>query len=1136
MLRSIHRKLGLVVVLGAAFGPIRCLPVAAAAEHEVSDKGQGPRIAAASDEGAEAIRNFRIPKGWKVDLIAAEPDLANPVAFAFDEQERIHVVETFRHSEGVLDIRGRTGWPSDGYKKGMPPEWRSRMADELLDADLACRSVEDRERMLRHYFAENAPSLERLSERVRQIRRGADGRATGSTVFADGFNLLVGGLASGVLARDGEVWFTDIPNLWKLKDTDGDGVSDERTILNTGFGVRVGFLGHDLHGLRFGPDGRLYFTIGDRGANVVTREGRRLETPDTGAVFRCDPDGSNLEIFATGLRNPQELVFDALGNLWTGDNNSDGGDQARWTYLVEGGDCGWHIGWQFIESPNARGPWNSEGMWRPAEAAKIGYLIPPLANIGAGPSGITFNPGVGLPADMAGRFLMTDFRGGPSGIWSISVEAKGAGYAVAEAKELIWNILPTDVEVGPDGGLYWTDWVQGWSKPGKGRIYRAYDPAVVDQPIVAETRRLLGPRGLPELGPGGPRVAGSEWARLLAHPDQRVRQKVQFALVEQGRNDLLGAVLVAGTDRYSRLHAVWGLGQLARTKPGILRPVVEALKDADPEVRGQAAKVVGEARLARVRRDLERLLSDPEPRPRFFAAIALGQLADSRSAAPLIGMLRESADRDPYLRHAGVMGLVTTLTAPELAGLSDDPSPAVRRAAVVALRRQRSPHLANFLGDSDPSVVLEAARAIHDLPVDGALPALAAMANRKGMEAPLARRVLSANRRVGTATQAEALADFATRETVAEEFRVEALRHLAVFAEPPGRDAVTGLWRPVGRREPGPARAALEARFSALLKGPSLVVAGAVSAAGSLDVRSVAPEIRALARNAEARPSVRRAAIGVLGNWRDEALESVLAEVSRDPEEAVRAEGLRWQTRLGIGDVFAPIQRALEEGSIGEKQGALSNLGAMKSETADVWIERWLDLATAGRAPAEVELEILEAARDRDSARVVAALGRFESALASTNAVQARRYLLRGGDAAEGRKVFYQKEAVQCLRCHKAGGDGGLVGPDLGKIGAEKTREYILDAILEPNAFVAQGFENVMIETNDGEEFAGTLQSESATEVVLNTPDAGVRTVKKSDIADRRRGLSSMPEGLAEILTPRELRDLVEFLAELKGR
>src|SRR5204863_38234 len=127
----------------------------------------------------------------------------------------------------------------------------------------------------------------------------------------------------------------------------------------------------------------LYFSIGDRGANVKT-EGHSLRMEDNGGVFRCNLDGSELEIFATGLRNPQGLTFDSYGNLFTGDNNSDSGDKARWTYIVEGGDCGWRIGYQYMEKPS-RGPFNSEKIWELRCPEQPAHIVPPIAHITAGP-------------------------------------------------------------------------------------------------------------------------------------------------------------------------------------------------------------------------------------------------------------------------------------------------------------------------------------------------------------------------------------------------------------------------------------------------------------------------------------------------------------------------------------------------------------------------------------------------------------------------------------------------------------------------------------------------------------------------------------------------------------------------------
>src|SRR5207248_9493128 len=105
------------------------------------------------------------------------------------------------------------------------------------------------------------------------------------------------------------------------------------------------------------------FAIGDAGLNVTAIDGTKISAPDSGSILRCDPDGSNLEIYATGLRNPQELAFDEYGNLFTVDNNSDSGDRARLVYVIEGGDSGWRTGYQYGSAMGDRGPFNAEKLW-----------------------------------------------------------------------------------------------------------------------------------------------------------------------------------------------------------------------------------------------------------------------------------------------------------------------------------------------------------------------------------------------------------------------------------------------------------------------------------------------------------------------------------------------------------------------------------------------------------------------------------------------------------------------------------------------------------------------------------------------------------------------------------------------------
>ena len=109
-----------------------------------------------------------------------------------------------------------------------------------------------------------------------------------------------------------------------------------------------------------------------------------------------------------------------------------------------------------------------------------------------------------------------------------------------------------------------------------------------------------------------------------------------------------------------------------------------------------------------------------------------------------------------------------------------------------------------------------------------------------------------------------------------------------------------------------------------------------------------------------------------------------------------------------------------------------------------------------------------------------------------------------------------------------------MVGPELTKIGAAKDRTYLLESIVFPNKHIAEGFQSVLVTTKDGTSFAGVVQSESDTELVLNSPEDGIVKVKKADITARERGLSGMPEGLATLLSRRDLRDLIEYLASLK--
>jgi quinoprotein glucose dehydrogenase len=968
-----------------------------------------------------------------------------------------------------------------------------------------------------------------------------DGRADQATVFADRFNGILDGTAAGVLAQGGNVYLACIPHLWLLRDENGDSRAEVRRPLHSGYGVRFAFRGHDMHGLIVGPDGRLYFSIGDRGLNVK-HEGKHFAYPEAGAVMRCELDGSNLEMFARGLRNPQELAFDDYGNLFTGDNNSDSGDKARWVHVVEGGDSGWRMAYQYLPD---RGPFNREKIWHPYDFGAVGnalrgvpdqpaYIVPPITNFADGPSGLAYYPGTGLTDHFRGRFLLVDFRGGPanSGVRSFRLKPKGASFELVDAEETIWNVLATDVDFGPDGAIYLTDWVNGWNGEGKGRIYRFQPPEAAESEVVQEVKRLL--------TEGFSQRPVEELAGLLAHADRRIRQEAQFALVAKKATDALLHVAAKSDNELARVHAIWGLGQLVRRgdQPAAIDLLIPLLDDPEAEIRAQAANVLGDCRATSACDKLVALLQDESPRVRYYAAQGLGKIGQPSAIEALLLLLEENADADPVLRHAAVMGLVgSSGGSPDvLAAHAKHPSPAARMGVLLALRRLGSEQVALFLDDSDPRLVVEASRAIHDEPIAAALPQLASLITRSTQDDALLRRVLNANFRLGTPESAAAIAAFAARSDAPEAMRLEALDMLARWARPSNRDRVLGMWRPLDERPAADAAAALKANLAGVFTGPDKVRSTAAQVAAGLGISEVIPELRSLLNDKAQPPQSRAAALTALVSLKFEELEPAARQALADDQPAVRAAARRVLAELKTADAIPVLEQGVASGERLERQAALATLGSLKHPEAAVVLGKSLDQHLAGQFPADSVLDLVEAVRQHGDGPILQKLTEHEADRPQDDPVAAWLACLEGGDAERGQRLFFERSQLSCVRCHKIGETGGAVGPELTKIAAdkEKQRQYLLESVVVPNKTIAKNFESVVILDIDGRTHTGILKQDDSRGVTLMTAEGQLVTIPADEIDARKPGKSSMPEDLTKDLTKFELRDLVEYLSTLK--
>lgn len=1122
--RFFSARLAASVVAAFAFAGLAALPLRAAelvvqgpsvlGKLKPMDRHAEADINPASDEALLALKRFKLPPGLTVSLWAAEPMLANPVAFNFDEKGRAFVAETYRYRSSVLDIRDYM--------------W-------ILEDELANRTQDDfRAMILRRFGPAGVAELRKETERVRLVEdRDGTGKADTSTLYADGFNSEIDGIASGILPHRGTVYFTNIPSLTAFT---GINKAETRKDLSTGYGVRFNFTGHDMHGLAIGPDGKLYYSIGDRGAHVVTPT-NTIATPDAGSVFRCDLDGSNVELFATGLRNPQDLLFNEVGDLFTGDNDCDQGDMERLVHVVQGGDSGWRVGYQHAPMGNA-GPWNRERLWLPRHPGQPANHLAPLANLEDGPSGITYYPGTGLNDSYRGALFITTFVGNVarSGIFAYKLKPAGATYAVDTAERFLGGALPTDVKFGPDGRLYWTDWADGWPKSKRGRIYAVTDPAHTKDPIIAETKALIASDHTQQ--------STAELAALLGHADMRVRRAAQFELAARKQDGLAALTRVATQTTaplYARLHAIWGLGQLANPEASARATFAALATDTEVEVRAQAIKLLGDHRVASAFPLLLAALQDASARVKFFAAQSLGKLHRKEATPALLTALRANNNTDAYLRHALVMGLLGSEDRAALTAAISDPSSAVRLGVLLTLRRLGSVEVAQFLTDADPYLVREAALAINDAPIDAGTPALAAFLQKSIADEAVMLRAINATFRLGTPAHAAALATYAARADAPAFLRAEALAQLALWPAPPQRDRIVGVYRPFAEktREAAPAAAALAPVLPALLAvdAPVTVQTAALKAAEKLELRSAADTFFAIVGDPAQSPGARTAALNALKHFQDPRLAAAV-KIAGD-SKAAELRGAALPLIAGLSpDAAAPvIKNLIVNGSIAEQRTALAALAVLKHPEADALMVAQLDRLAAGQINASVQLELIEAATTRATPAVQAALATREAALAQNpDPLAPFRGALRGGNAKNGAEIFHNQPVMACVKCHAIGGQGGAAGPELGDIGPKYPREYLLESIIKPNAHIAPSFDTVAVTLKSGGVAVGTVGTETATTLTLKPVEGAPVEIQKSNIAQRDTAPSSMPEIYATILTKSEIRDVVEYLANQRAR
>jgi quinoprotein glucose dehydrogenase len=1122
------RKVFLISALLSAFTLAGCKKVPT----EVRIKNMNPEQTAQIAKSIESLVNPELSEGLSLRLWGIDSLVADPISIDIDEKGRLFYARTNRQKNSEFDIRGHQEWEIGSIQLQTVEDKRTFL-HKVLSPENSSKNkwLPDLNGDSTHDWRDMKVEKEHI---YRLEDTSGDGVADKALLVIEDFHDEVTDVAGAVLAYGEELFVGVAPDMWRIKDTNGDGIADEKTSISHGYGIHVGFGGHGMSGLEMGPDGKIYWGIGDIGFNGEGPDGTKWKYPNRGVIVRANPDGSDFEVFAMGVRNTHEFVFDEYGNLIGVDNDGDHpGEKERLVYIVNGSDTGWRINWQFGKyrdpANNTYKVWMDEELFKPRFKGQAAYITPPIANYVSGPTGMVYNPGTALGSKYKSTFFIAEFVGNParSGIHAFKLKPKGASFELEESEMILKGILATGMDFGPDGALYVADWIEGWNTKNHGRIWKVDIDKGEEHSERQLTQKLL--------AEDFSSYNESDLGELLQNPDMRVRQKAQFELANRGS---------AGAEEFkkslrkdhqlARIHAIWGISQLAREDEQygyLLRPL---LQDKDPEIRAQAAKWLGDIRFKEAGDLLIPILQDPYSRARFFAAEALGRIAYGPAIQPVIELLQANNGEDAYIRHAASLALARIGKADPIIALAKHPSPAVRMGAVLALRRMGHSGIINFLDDQDEYIVTEAARAINDdYSIEEALPALGNILQKaRFTNEPLIRRAINANLRVGSRESMQNLINYSLKEGSPVKMRNEAIQALSTWEKPSVLDRVDGRYRGVIERDPMLVKKQAADPLIQLLSHKNMSLRlNAVQAIGKVGILEGSPHLFSLLKN-EREVKVRIAALNALASIEDEQIDRAIEQALSDRVKEVRIAGLDLLAKQDISKELTAnlLSEVIEKRSTEEKQAALLTLGTLPAEYSKGILESLLIRLEKEKLAPEIYLELAEAI---DSTRSESLKRRYKDIISNIgpdSVFASYKGSLYGGDAELGKKIFLQHQTAQCMRCHSYDDFGGNAGPRINGIAGKLSREELLEALIDPGKRLAGGFGMVTIELKNGKKINGVLQKENEEDLFIKVGNQPDTLIRKKDVVQRKNAPSSMPD-MKNLLTKREIRDLISFLA-----
>ena len=353
------------------------------------------------------------------------------------------------------------------------------------------------------------------------------------------------------------------------------------------------------------------------------------------------------------------------------------------------------------------------------------------------------------------------------------------------------------------------------------------------------------------------------------------------------------------------------------------------------------------------------------------------------------------------------------------------------------------------------------------------------------------------------------------------------------WKNPSDIDRLSGQYRPVEKRPPLDFTEHLSQCLQELFSGTEKVKIKAAGLVTFFEVEAAIDLLWTRVNDVEEEPGARAASLKALFGLHDPTLKDCVGALVRDGNAAVRKVARTILATIDPAEAVAEAEYVLQGDSTDEQQQVIEMLCQLSSTKADSVLLKALRLQLTADAHFPITLDLLEAAKRRGVKSLADAAGEIENKRNPEDPLGNYRECLLGGNVEHGEKVFFKNKKVTCVRCHMVNERGGSVGPNLSKVGREKTAEYLLESIVLPSAKISPGYSTVQFLMATGRVQSGVIKKEEADHFVIQNADGDLLTLHKDDVDEMQAGLSGMPADLVKQLSKREVRDLVAYLSSL---